>query len=227
MRRIEMKTKIELDKAGFPMVWVESVSSYVHWIPVTKIQFEIFMCDLPNKDFNDSWYRELLSLNKRISPKNITKKDYWQLFITGIKPSEAESYANWCASDGNEYKIPTLEEWNDIYKSLKEQPISKDLFSKIKLSTRTELLISKLDGIVQSLYKTAGVSYSLADQMLMRYGVMEWVQHESRRQDWAGMGQTDAGLQSMLRTADSGTPETPKNVNENRFHYYGFRLLRR
>jgi len=34
----------EFDKTGFPMVRVDEVNAYVHWLPVTKIQFETFYC---------------------------------------------------------------------------------------------------------------------------------------------------------------------------------------
>lgn len=219
-----MNAEFELDRAGFPMIWVEPLSAYIHWLPVTKIQVEVFMCDSPSSDFSDSWYREILSLNPRISPKNATKKNYWNLFITGVKPSEAENYANWCAVDGDDCVIPSLEDWNSAYKFLKQKPALKEPFSGIKLTGRVELLLTKIDTIAANLYKD---TYSLADQMLMRYGVMEWVQHELRgQQEWAGMGQPNSGLQSMLRTPESA-PQTPKNIDSNRFHYYGFRVIRR
>jgi hypothetical protein len=225
------KEKFVLDRAGFPMILVEPKSGsepvYVHWLPITKIQFEIFMCEMPSIDFSDTWYKEILKLNPRISPKNATKKNYWNLFITGLRPAEAEAYANWAIADEGELTLPTLDDWNSIYQYLKTQPPLVDPFVKLKLSERIKLLISKVDSIVENLYKSAKFPYSLADQMLMRYGVMEWVQYESRGQDWAGMGQTDAGLQSMLRNPDSGVPEIPKNIETNRFHYYGFRLVKR
>ncbi len=226
-----MDTKFILDKAGFPMIWVDKpLSAYIHWLPITKIQFEVFMCDSPSSDFSDTWYREVLALNPRVSPKVVTKKNYWNSLLTGIKPSEAENYANWCAGDEDEWLLPSLEDWNFAYKALKQLPPLKDPFKDItfdsgaKMAGRVELLLGKFDAIVESLHKE---KYSLADQMFMRYGVMEWVQHESRGQhEWAGMGQPITGLQAILRTPESA-PQTPKNSTSDRFHYYGFRLIKR
>jgi hypothetical protein len=54
---------------------------------------------------------------------------------------------------------------------------------------------------------------------------MEWVEVANRAYNWGGMGQTDSGFQSMIRTPDNGTPEIPRDVKEIRLRYYGFRLI--
>ena len=81
-----MNAKFILDKAGFPMIWVDKpLSAYIHWLPVTKIQFELFMCDSPSSDLSDAWYREVLSLNPRVSPKNVTKKMVLKTVVNRIQ----------------------------------------------------------------------------------------------------------------------------------------------
>lgn len=215
---------IELDKTGFPMVWIDEIDAYIHWLPVTKVQFEYFLCDFPSPQFNESWYDDILVLNQRVSPKRAKENNYWQLLLTGIRPDEVQLFAEWC---GDDYEIPTLDEWNQAYRSLKTMPSVENIFADIQLRERPRTMLMNVDKIIKRIYSRARRQCSQAEQMLMRYGVMEWVRCEYRGQEWGGMGQTSSGFQSMMRTPERGTPEIPRRALENRLHYYGFRLLRR
>jgi hypothetical protein len=217
-----MDIQSKLDKSGFPMIWVEEIG-FVHWLPVTKVQMEYFLCEPPaDKDYNESWYKELLDLNGRISPWQAKQKDYWKLFLTGIKPEEAQYFAEWC---GEDYRIPTLEEWNKIYRKFKEEGALADLASLFKLSGRAGAIVDKIDEIGKKRFSNAPGERKAADQMLLRYGVMEWVEVASRGNNWGGMGITDQAFYSVIRNMDSGTPEIPRNVGERRIRVYGFRLI--
>jgi hypothetical protein len=213
----------EFDKTGFPMVWVAEIGAYIHWLPVTKVQFEYFLCDAPGAQFDEGWYNVILGLNDRISPRRATRTNYWQLFLTGILPSEAERFAEWC---GDSYRILTLDEWKRVYRGLKAMSAVDALILDPKINERTRTIVTKLDEITKAIARATGRPRTLADQMLMRLGVMEWVHYEYRGQRWGGMGQTDSNFQPMMRTPDAETPEMPKEPEQHRLRYYGFRLLR-
>lgn len=214
---------IKLDKTGFPMIWLDEIDAYIHWLPVSKVQFEHFLCDSPGVPFDEEWYDQVLQLNERITPKRARKNNYWQLFLSGIKPNEVEWVVEWF---GDEYEIPSLDEWNQAYRSLKAMPSVDHLFQNTKLNERARTILTKIDEITKAIYRRRQ-RRTIADQMLMRLGVMEWVRCQYRGREWGGMGQTPSGFHSMIRTPDSGTPETVRDPLGIRLGYYGFRLLRR
>ena len=216
--------KFEFDKAGFPMVWVDAIETYVHWLPVTKIQFETFIADQPSPQFDERWYLDILELNPRISPKSVRPNNYWQLFITGINPVEAQAYAEWC---GEAYKLPTLAEWNQIYQSLNALPTVEAPFIDLEIKDITRTVLEKLEEVGKMLYRERESERTQSIQMLMRWGVVEWVQTELRDREWGGMGQSNSGLHSIMRPPEQGQPELPRNPQSDRLDYYGFRLLRR
>jgi len=214
-----------LDPTGFPMVWIEQIDAYIHWYPVTKIQFERFLCDTPDSHFDAAWYDEINDLNPRVSPRNVRLDNYWQSFLTGIKPDEVERYARWC---GMEYSIPRLNDWFTCYQILKsEDPIDSDPVKDVDLSPRTKDLLRNLGQASRSALHEVGYDRSLADQLLMRMGVMEWVECQNQRSRWGGMGETFPRFHGALFTPDYGQPSIPNNPDEIRLPHYGFRLIRR
>jgi formylglycine-generating enzyme required for sulfatase activity len=216
---------VQLDRSGFPMLWVEPVEAYLHFVPVTKIQMEIFLCEAPNPEFGDDWYADLLNRNGRVSPRNIKGDNYWQAFVTGILPQEAEAYADWCSEEGGEYALPSHEQWLKAYEYLKAQPIQEAFWKNLDtLTPRAQLLLDKLTGLVEPQYQKSKRPSYLADQMFMRYGVMEWV--SLPRGEWGGLGKTDSRFRATLFDPDSGVPEKP-HIPIRRMNHYGLRLLKR
>jgi hypothetical protein len=218
--------KFELDRTGFPMVWVEAINSYMSWLPITKIQFEYFLCAASDSHFNANWYDNILYLNPRVSPKNIRATNYWNAILTGIMPDEVQRFARWC---GEGYSIPTLEEWFTAYKTLKALPPEPPgLIDNVgNLRERTRLVLSNLESANRTALIEVDYDRTLADQMLMRMGVMEWVECRDQRARWGGMGSTASRLHGNLFTPDYGQPSLPTNPDKDRLHYYGFRLIRR
>lgn len=217
------KKKFELDKTGFPMLWVEPIKAYLHWLPVTKIQFETYMCAAPDSHFNAEWYDEILAMNPRISPSQIRLSNYWQAFLTGIKPSEVQRFARW---NGEGYQIPTLEEWFESYKYLKSLPPEDDPISQIGgIKDRILKLITHLNDISPQVMREVGYTQSLADQMFLRMGVMEWIEGQNQQYQWGGMGETYPKFHGILFTPDHGQPRLPNNPEEYRLPYYGLRLI--
>ncbi len=214
--------KFRLDNVNFPMVWVEKIKAYIHWIPVTKIQFEYFLCAVTDSHFNSNWYDEVLSLNPRITPSSVRANNYWNALLSGIKPSEVQRYTRWC---GPGYTIPTLGDWFAAYtflKSLPTEPIS--VIEQLEgMRERTCQLLTHLDAATQTALTEAGYERTLADQMMMRLGLLEWVEYQ--RTGWGGMGEVNPRFHGMLFRPDDGKPSTPTNPEADRLKHYGFRLI--
>ncbi|MDP9120427.1 MAG: hypothetical protein M3O15_03520, partial [Acidobacteriota bacterium] len=71
----------------------------------------------------------------------------------------------------------------------------------------------------------AGEDPRLADQMLLRRGVMEWVDNRGGVQRWGGMGEVAPGLAGLLFDPAAGEPHLPLYPERERICFYGFRLL--
>ena len=62
------------DPVGFPMIWIEEIGAFMHWLPVTKIQFEKFVASSSGGFFDDAWYRRILDLNPRVATAKIVRR---------------------------------------------------------------------------------------------------------------------------------------------------------
>lgn len=218
-----MKLQWKLDRTGFPMLWVDSIQAYMHWMPATKIQFENFLGATSDSRFDATWYDEILAVNERITPDAIRLHNYWKAFLSGVRPSEVENFARW---QGEGYAIPTIQDWFTAYKSLKASPpVSSPLEPIEGLRPRIKTLLSRLDAATNSALKEAGYERTLADQMVMRMGVMEWVAIQNQRSRWGGMGETYPPFHGALFTPDHGQPSVPNNPEGERLRHYGFRLI--
>jgi hypothetical protein len=217
-----MKTlALRPDPTGFPMIWVDSIGAWLHWLPVTKIQFEHFLCDAADRAFGISWYEEILRLNPRVTPSKISQANYWHALLTGIQPSEAQRFAFWC---GDGYRLPTSEEWTEAYAALAAMPVvdTSDLGDGDGRSSRITELLTNLEVSSEVAAEQMGYSRGLADQMLMRLGVLEWV---SARGRWGGKGEPFPGFCGSLLTPEDDTPVIPLNPENERLPAFGFRLL--
>jgi hypothetical protein len=212
------------------MIWVEAVRAYLHWVPVTKVQFEYFLCDRPNSRFDQTTYDTLLSLNERCSPREVQAKDYWRAFLTGIKPDEAQLFADWCRDESKDtsvvdFILPTREKWFEAYTALKAMPpipLEEEL-KGLPLKPRAKTILERLETAATPQRQDA--SRTLADQMLLRLGVMEWVRCEDKQRPWGAYGQPSRKFCSQLYNLDAGKPQFVPNVDK-RMGAYGFRLWR-
>ena len=110
---------VRIDRTGFPMIWVEAIGAFMHWLPVTKVQFEEFICDDIDGPFDAEQYDTLLGLNPRVGIDGITPDNYWHALLNGILPAEAERFTAWC---GEGYTLPTETQWLEAYGALKAWP---------------------------------------------------------------------------------------------------------
>ncbi len=214
----------KIDKSGFPMVRIDEIEAYIHWLPITKVQFEYFLCAVPDSRFDANWYDEVLALNQRVSPNGIRANNYWKALLSGIMPDEAQRFARWC---GNGFTIPTLKEWFEAYQYLKAlPPKSPEIIEEMgALRERVKTVLTRIESVSDKAIRETGYDRTLADQMLMRMGVMEWVECPDHRFDWGGMGQPHPTFHGGLFTPDHGQPSVPNNPDKERLYNYGLRLI--
>lgn len=219
-----MELELKLDNTGFPLIWIDAIEAYVQWVPVTKIQLEYYLAATNDARFDQGWYTTILQSNPRIGPTQIRSKNYWNLFTTNILPHEANLYASWC---GKGYLLPTREEWQSIYQEAANTPLPADMHTQISripdLKERPRIVVERLLRLLPTI-STGTVT--LADGMLLRNGVMEYVYEDFDRTTFMGMGHTNSDFVGMFKPFEA--PQTLTNPTEGqRMHYYGFRLIYR
>lgn len=214
---------MKCDPAGFPMIWCEEVGAYVHWLPVTKIQFEYFLCDVPDAYFDGAWYERLLGLNTRISPGRVTPSNYWHTLMTGLQPSEAHRFAAWC---GDEYRLPSAEQWATVYNSFAAQPSVRLTAREWNgLTPRVRELLERIDVASTEVANRMRQGPSRASQMLLRHGALEWVRVESPVWSWGLKGEPLPEFCGNLG-APFDSALAVEEAESSRFFAAGFRLLR-
>ncbi len=222
--------EVEFDPFGFPMVRVEEVESHVHWLPITKIQFETFLCHSSDARFDSPWYEELCRSNRRVSPRELQAENYWGAFLTGILPDEALAFAEWC---GPSYRLPSLEEWLVAFRALRLAPLWQPDWQEIP-NDRVRCLLTELGGIARESMSHPfdespdGPQHAscLADQMFLRMGVLEWVAASEIASTWCGLGELHPGFGHHLSLLDKEIPVELHDPLKERHDSFGFRLFR-
>jgi hypothetical protein len=221
-------TTITVDKTGFPVIQVPGTNLSIHWLPVTKIQFEHFMVDTGRFDYD--WYNAILtSHNSRISPGGmVSTANYWKLFMTGILPGEAQTFAGWF----RDYDLPTAEEWKRIVTALAvpQQPgLSEKIKSVAGISERARAVIDTLDRVLAQDAAQLIDGRKVCDQMAMRLGVIEYVYENNQHNTFVGWGQPNrrfvGGAFNPIRDSRPVTLHNP--ATGARIPQWGFRLVKR
>jgi len=206
------------DRTGFPLVWVEEAGLEVHLLPVTKVQFERFMADC-NTEFGDRWYDEVLALDPkvaRVSHRFFTEENREGLFLTGILPEEALSFARWM---GGGYDIPTVEEWRTIYAALGRKAITGLSFASLRRQPGTQTAGLLLERLAAQLRPRLPL-----DLLLLRGGVVEWVRDGKR---WTGLGLPRQEFFPVLREPLAETIDPILPLERRTCCFFGLRLVRR
>jgi hypothetical protein len=217
--------EIVSDPTGFPMIWREEVTAFVHWLPVTKVQFEHFLCAAPDAYFDAAWYGTILGLNPRVTPRGVGAGNYWQALMTGVHPSEAQRFASWC---GDGYRLPTESEWTALYLRLDGQS-ALDLATAGILDgvdSRAHDLLSRIDGASRTAAERGVERQTLADQMLLRHGAMEWVRSGEPPSGWSSRGEPFPAFCGNLESPHYAAARLALDLESARFPAAGFRLLR-
>lgn len=225
---------VSLDSTGFPMIKIPGTQLFMSWLPVTKIQFEHFLCD--TYQYDEAWYNVILTdYTPRISPAQIRIADYWNLFMTGVLPSEAIRFANWM---GRDYRLPTAHEWKTALTALAQYSDDSEHITAVlnaadpdgkrAINERAALMIRRLDEITPSDANMLTGGRKLCDQMLMRLGVVEFVYENDQHNSFAGWGKPNSRFfGSTFNPLNDNRPIQFVNRTEpQRMRHVGFRLVR-
>ncbi len=198
-----------LDPLGFPMVKLEKTGFYIHLLPVTRYQFERFICRSGIKGYGDSWYEIVESLNHRISPVKIDHTNYEGAFISGITPMEAMDFICFL---GKDFDLPTVEEWREAY----------HYFGK-EIGSGNEFPVSLSEGIAAKVMKSiTKLPGGFFDKTLMNNCLVEWVR---MGKEYAGLGSPRPAFHENVYNPESDIWK-PFNIS-NRMHFFGFRGIMR
>jgi hypothetical protein len=235
-----------------PLIWSKELSAYIQWLPVTKLQLEWFLCDQPSSRFDQGWYEQLLNIHgnepHRVPPTKIQDGNYYRALVTGMKPAEIKEYIAWLDDKGDGFfHIPTSAEWLKVYREFSTQPAIDvgEVDCLRGFTERTRSLLRQLDRVARVLAEkpvpgTSARPISLADQMFMRNGVMEWVKwklagegHAPR--DYGGRGcpfhrnlvSNSRDFTAEAAPHDPGSKYDELGPSRHDFRGYGFRLIRR
>ena len=94
--------RLILDRTGFPMIWVECLRAHIHFLPVTKIQFEYFLCDCEESRYDSDFYLKMLEKNPRETPGQLTPDTYCRAFATGVSPDASQAFMRWSGEERDE-----------------------------------------------------------------------------------------------------------------------------
>lgn len=207
------------DRSGFPLVRIDPLDRYLAWLPVTKIQLELFLCETADGRFGPRWYDEILSLNPRSVASELHRHNYWRAFATGLLPLETGSYLRWL---GDGYRLPTVDEWVQAFDFLDHQDPQRVEWRRElpDLKRRSVELLEAVDD-----YAGDSRPRSLAEQMKLIGGVMEWVSIRDSDLQWGGMGEILPGLGGLLFDPRQGVAHRPLHAERERIAYFGLRPL--
>jgi hypothetical protein len=202
----------DLDRSGFPLLFVPPLAAYIHLFPILRAQFEVFLSDNRSNRWGDEWYSRMsAAMTKRIPIWNLTKDNYEAVFLGGVLPDEIYAFQTWC---GNNYYPLTLQCWLAGWKWLAGQPVSVipiEIDNHLNQSARElwHFALTKLP------------CQTLLDLTFMRHGMVEWVKTPAN--EWTGTGKPRRI--HPFHDPINDMPLKPTSISL-RATWYSFRLLR-
>lgn len=235
------------DPFGFPMIWVQEVGAWVHCLPVTHIQLDMLR-ERTRQVANDRDRHPSIKDHDRLSIRDLDAHNYTRAFATGVRPASAQALARHFEDmTGRQFRLPSHTEWHVAYRALaarsfpdpdrrrdRDAQPGRDELSEIMecCRDRARAMMDRLHRVLAGpVQTTVRFKLKLADLMLFRLGVMEWVRlHQTGyltradeyADEYAGMGLpaphswanlADPELLAPVRTRRNG-PTPP----------FGFRL---
>jgi len=224
--------RLELDPLGFPMIWVPELRAHVHWLPLTRIQYELFLARGGAEELDCGWYTELCQRQRRVSAREVTADNFWRCLLTGVLPQEAQAVAEWL---GPGFRLPKSSEWLELLRAA-DRPSAPVNWSELTptVSPRCLELLQAFAALPlkgrrsepTARYPDGRLPLTLADRMLLRGGLLEWVDTGSPEQPWGGMGEVHGSLHRYISRLQDGEVRIPRRPTEERIGHFGFRLIR-
>jgi hypothetical protein len=205
------------------MVWVPEIEAHVHRFPVTKVQFEVFLADLPDGWFAGDWYSRVTAANPRLSPAQLGMNNYWSAFITGVQAHEALRFARWL---GDGFSLPTQSDWDGLLSGALPAPLAPPpvaITSRVR--ARREQLLHRLEEISTDVASNTGRLLAAGEPRFLDLGVIEWVEAMEEVGGWSGRGSPHPAFFANLTSLDESL--VAPDDDEIFRGPYGFRLLYR
>jgi hypothetical protein len=199
------------DRTGFPVIELPGQGLAIHLLPVAKTQFERYLSE--TAAWGDQEYQEVLTVSPRVSWRHFTSEDREKVFLTGIRPEEAEAFGAWL---GEGWRLPTVHEWRLANQFLSGTPLTQPFLDELAKSG----LNSTAAGILSNMLKYAHPK-DLGEFCLFKKGVIEWVTHQN---NYGGLGETRWEFAPILCQPLQGDPLEPLD-RQQRIHYFGARLV--
>lgn len=225
-------SRLQLDPLGFPMIWVRGLEAHVHWLPLTCIQFELFLARGGAEELDAGWYAERHERKARLSAREITTDNFWRCLLTGVLPQEAQAVAEWL---GPGFRLSTSTEWLTLFRAAERVPAQTLDWSTLapSVSPRCLELLRAFAALppkgrhaeATQEAPDGGLPQTLADQMLLRGGLLEWVDTGSLGQPWGGAGEVHDSLHRQISRLQDGEVRIPRRPTERRIDHFGFRLI--
>lgn len=205
------------DRTNFPLIKIDPLNTYIHVLPVTKIQFERFLSDPYASPDSQEYTSSIIELNPRIPPNDFNADEAWKIFATALLPDEINRFTNWL---GPSYRLPTRQEWITTKEWLEH--INADAF-QIEISKLNEMNILA-NTLIRKIYEVYSAKSAL-DVCMQLNTIMEWTKDALDSKQLALIGAPDRRLFSSLDRTDYLSPMYPINYSK-RITYAGFRLLK-
>lgn len=166
--------RISIDnRTRFPLLKITGLDFAICWLPITRVQLELFLSDVYDARYDANWYiNQVLKDNPRVSPNNVTPKNVNGILATNILLTEARRIADWFSEKGQLYDLPTAQQWTEIYNVCNKVEIQTQLPEKI--DHRAYVMITRLQKLSDA--------QTLADQMLINSNISEYVYSDEARQ---------------------------------------------
>jgi hypothetical protein len=216
----------EFDRYGFPTIHIEPVGVFVHFLPMTRSQFEFYLADHPSPAMDMQWYDLRLRDHPRIEAAAVDERNYACLFTTGVLPFEAQQVADLFGPnqpEGGAATLLDLETWQAIFQYAAATP-AVDL-GPVRANTKVSPFARQiLDRLVPVVDRIGRGAPTLADQMFLRHGVHEIVERTPGGSAWSVIGYPAARF-STLAAADPNRPQPTAISPHLPSASHGFRLV--
>jgi hypothetical protein len=211
-----MERRLRVDKFGWPLVSLPNTNSWVYFFPLTKIQFEYFLCsDGANRRYNKSWYEERLQLAPRVTAAAVSAANFDSLFMADLAPEDVIAFADWLSKESRSLgaectaRLMTATEWEN-FSAWADSQSSQDIEAEgwEQLGLRAKDVFRSLQVVKDHREQT------LAAQMWMRGCLYEIVSVDGTR----------FAVRGSYKRKLMNSPQSILGL-QDRSHVFGTRLL--